>query len=186
MDRFWAGEEKWLSRLTNALKDRRLDPTDIGHWGGFQESLNQIHADWEVWLSSHLGHRLSGFTGLQESVSSAVAPEYGLGSDAASVVKKRRLSPSAPFLAQTSLVQAESELDVENKPRVKFFKECVQYGEDRENEIRKMLDTPYFPFSLSRASRDLAVRATTLRTEGSLNEVSAIQGASVQFAFYFC
>jgi hypothetical protein len=52
MDRVWAGEEKWLSRLTDALKDHRLDPKDIGHWGGFQESLNQIHADWEVWLSS--------------------------------------------------------------------------------------------------------------------------------------
>ena len=174
MERLWADE---VGRLTKALKDRRLDPKDIDHWGGFQERLKQTMTDWKVCLSSGPGRRSSGFTRLQKSVSSGVAPEYGLGSNAAFAAKKMRLSASASYFAKGTngslMLQAESKFTKNYNSCVEFFDECVYYGKNTSFK-------PYSPFSRSRASQDLVDRATKLGKERKeVVEYTAIQGASL-------
>ena len=185
MDKFWAAEENRLTHLIHAPKDRRLNPKDIDHWGGYQENWEKVKTKDEVWLSSHPGRRSSAFTRSQKTVD--LVARRGLGSNAVSIVNSMRHSSQSGFANATSLVEAVGKFTKNNESREKFFKECDTYWEYRENEIKKMLDTSYSPFSRSRASQDLVDRATKLSNEGKdVARYEGIKGASVQFALHFC
>jgi hypothetical protein len=188
MDKFWADEEDRLSQLAKALKNRRLVPKDIDHWGGFQENWKKINTNYEVWLSSHVGRHSSAFILLQKTVNLVASKyEYDLGSDefdAAFVVHKKRGGRSS-FANATSLLEAEQEFTTNRKYRSKIFDGCNEYVGKRENMITT-LDASYSPFSQSRDSEDFLGRAR-LREEGKeVASYAAIQGTPVQFAIHFC
>ena len=45
LDKFWTGE---ISRAVEALKMRRVDPTDLERWKNFQENLKKTIESWKV------------------------------------------------------------------------------------------------------------------------------------------
>jgi hypothetical protein len=45
LDRFWAEE---ISRAIEALKMRRVDPTDLDRWKNFHADLKQTTESWNV------------------------------------------------------------------------------------------------------------------------------------------
>ena len=45
LDKFWTGE---ISRTVEALKMRRVDPTDLERWKNFHKNLNKTTKSWKV------------------------------------------------------------------------------------------------------------------------------------------